>query len=94
MGIKARSNPLLGLWWRYQVFIGEPGSPRGLALLLGMFVAVRLAAIVADAYEAPGISALVTYAWLAFCVYTWVAPSMFRKLVDKELKPVTLRKGF
>ncbi|HEY0139048.1 MAG TPA: tetratricopeptide repeat protein, partial [Nannocystis sp.] len=51
--IKARENPLLGLWWRYQVFIGEPGSPRALGLLLGMFIAVRLVAIFADAWGAP-----------------------------------------
>jgi len=92
--IKARSNPLLGLWWRYQVFVGEPGSPRALTLLLGMFIAVRLAAIIADAHGAPGVSASFTYLWLAFCIYTWVAPSLFQKQIDKELEPVTLRKGF
>lgn len=92
--IKARQNALLGLWWRFQVLLGESGSARSLAIQLGMLVAVRLAIIAADAYGQTGLALGLMYAWLGFCVYTWTAPALFNKLLKKELETVTLKPEF
>ena len=93
-GIKARQNLLLGLWWRLQTSLGEAGSGRSLGILLGMLVAVRLAIIVAEAFGYPQVAAVLMYGWLGFCVYTWVAPTLFRRMLEKELAAVTLKPGF
>lgn len=92
--LKARENPLLGLWWRLQVLLGEGGSGRSLAILLGMLVAVRIAVIVADACDQPALAMLLSYAWLGFCIYTWAAPEMFQRMLQRELAKVTLKPGF
>jgi hypothetical protein len=93
-GLKARENPLLGLWWRLQVLLGEGGSGRSLAILLGMLVVVRVAIIVAEACERPGLALLLSYAWLGFCLYTWAAPELFRRMLQRELATVDLKPGF
>lgn len=93
-GIKARENPLLGLWWRLQVALGESGSGRSLGILLGMLVVVRLAIIFAEAYGHVGLALGLMYGWIGFCLYTWTAPALFRKLLARELEKVTLKPGF
>lgn len=92
--LKARENPLLGLWWRLQVLLGDAGSGRSLAILLGMLVAVRVAVIVAEALEYPGLAMILMYVWLAFCVYTWTAPELFQRMLQRELARVTLKPGY
>jgi tetratricopeptide (TPR) repeat protein len=92
--IKARENPLLGVWWRLQVLIGEAGSSRSLAILLGMLVVVRIAIIIAEALSQPDVALILAYAWMAFCVYTWTAPALFQKMLKRELESVTLKPGF
>jgi tetratricopeptide (TPR) repeat protein len=92
--IKARENPLLGLWWRLQVGLGESGSGRSLGILLGMLVVVRLAIIFADAYGHEQLALALMYGWIGFCVYTWAAPALFRKMLERELAKVTLKPGF
>jgi tetratricopeptide (TPR) repeat protein len=92
--IKAHENPLLGLWWRLQVLLGEGGGGRSLAILLGLLVVVRLAVIVAEALGHPGLSLLLSYAWLGFCAYTWTAPELFQRMLKRELESVTLKPGF
>lgn len=92
--IKAHESPLLGLWWRLHVVLGESGSGRSLGILLGMLVAVRLAIIFAEALGYPGLAQGLMYTWLGFCVYTWTAPALFRKQLERELAAVTLKPGF
>jgi len=92
--IKARENLLLGLWWRLQVALGESGSGRSLGILLGMLVVVRLAIIFAEAYGHDGLALGLMYGWIGFCLYTWTAPALFRKLLERELAKVTLKPGF
>ncbi len=92
--IKARENPLLGLWWRLQVALGESGSARSLGILLGLLVVIRVAIIFADEYGHPGLALGLMYAWAGFCVYTWTAPALFRKMLERELAAVTLKPGF
>lgn len=91
---KARESALLGLWWRFANLIGAAGSRRALLLSLGFFVAVQLVAIVADHYRWDLVSEVVMRLWLVFCVYTWAAPVLFRRMVERELKKLELRRDF
>ena len=88
--VKARQSPLLGLWWRFNSFFGGGSMARRVVLLIGIYLAYRAAMIALDdfGYEKAGTWA--QFAWLGFCVYTWVGPAMFQKQLRKELEPASL----
>lgn len=92
--IKARSNPLLGLWWRYQTWIGSLGDGRAIVVLLGAFVLYRLALIWAGQSGYASWSGPIQIGWLALCAYTWFAPALFARSVAKELRTVQLRDDY
>lgn len=92
--IKARQSPLLGLWWRYAMFMGSLGEGKGTLVLLGMFVVYRFATLAAKDLGQPTLSSFIQLAWLAFAVYTWVGPSLFQRMVRQELDTVRLDPRF
>jgi len=92
--IKARTSLLLGLWWRFQAFVTSGGSTRGVLLLVGMYLVYRTGAILLEARGQAELAAPLSYVWLAFCVYTWVAPTLFAKSLAKEMEQVKLRDDF
>lgn len=92
--VKARSNLLLGIWWRYATWMQGLDSTRSILLLLGAFLVYRFAALAtADAGWARG-SELVTWVWMGLCAYTWFAPELYRRMVARELQQVQLRPDF
>jgi tetratricopeptide (TPR) repeat protein len=92
--IKMRENPLLGLWWRYSVWVGGFGGTRTIAVLIGMFLAYAFGAqLLFDAGQRT-LAGSLTYVWLGFCLYTWVGAGWFEKAVRKELASVRLRGDF
>lgn len=91
---KARSSPLLGLWWRWNAFMSGLAEGRSLLVLVGLYVVQRLATLaLRDAGLHQG-AELVSYAWLAFALYTWFGPAMFAKQLRRELAEVRLRTDF
>ena len=92
--VKARRNPLLGAWFRFSAFIGSGGGRRTILLLVGLYLGVLLLSLVLADSGFPTLSQGVSYAWLAFCVYTWVAPTIFQRMLRKELEQVKLRPDF
>ncbi len=92
--LKARHSPLLGLWWRFQRFVATGSTTRMVALLLGFFLAYRTAYILLVDQGQQQFATPLQVAWLAFCAYTWVAPAMFRRMVERELSDVRLRPDF
>ena len=93
--IKARESLLLGLWWRFQAWVSAGSSSRAILLLVGLYVAYRAAVILleGEGADARYVQAL-QVVWLAFCVYTWVAPAMFDRALRKEMSEVRLRPNF
>lgn len=92
--IKARRSWILGLWWRFNVFISLRSETGQIALLIGGFIAIRVAIIVLVALELFGAADLLGYGWLAFCAYTWFAPEIFRWMLNNDLGTVTLDPNF
>jgi len=95
VAVKARRNPVMGIWWYWSRFMGELGSTQarwgviiGIWLLWQIFRRTALA----DAPSSVQIGA--TVVWLGFCVLTWVGPSIFKRMIRKELKQVELRNEF
>jgi tetratricopeptide (TPR) repeat protein len=92
--IKARTSLLLGLWWRFQTFVGSGTEIRSITVLLTMYLVYRATAIVLEAQGQTALSNALPYAWLAFCAYTWVAPGLFLRALEKEMAQVRLRPEF
>lgn len=92
--IKARQSPLLGLWWRYAMFMGSLGDGKGTLVLLSAFVAYRFATQAAKDLGQPGLADLIQLVWLGLAVYTWVGPALFQRMVRRELETVRLDPRF
>jgi tetratricopeptide (TPR) repeat protein len=92
--IKMRRSWLWGLWWRFNAFVSGRGERGQIAILIGSFVVARLAMILAGALELERVEELLRLGWLGFCTYTWVAPSVFRRMLARELETVVLRPDF
>jgi tetratricopeptide (TPR) repeat protein len=93
-GVKARKSVLLGMWWRVNSW-GMLRSERArLGILIGSFILARFAIILAGALGFESLETALTYGWLAFCAYTWVAPGMFRKMLDREIKTIRLNPDY
>jgi tetratricopeptide (TPR) repeat protein len=92
--VQARRSRLLGVWWRWNLWITLGDERRRVALLIGSFVAARVAIIVAEELGYPGLSRGLRIAWLALCAYTWLAPLAFRRLLARSLGTVRLDPSF
>jgi len=92
--IQARRSRVLGAWWRWNLWITLGDDRRRIAILLGSFVLARLAIIVTDELGYPGLAAALQLGWLAMCVYTWVAPGLFRRMLARALATVRLDPEF
>lgn len=92
--LKARQSPLLGLWWRYAMFMGSLGDGKSTLVLLGAFVAYRFATLAAKDLGQPNLASLIQLVWLGLAVYTWVGPALFQRMVRQELETVRLDARF
>jgi tetratricopeptide (TPR) repeat protein len=57
--IKSRSNWFLGLWWRYNTWMGRLGMSRAIVVLLVAFIFYRVATIATNQAGHPEVAALV-----------------------------------
>jgi tetratricopeptide (TPR) repeat protein len=88
--IKARRNLLIGLWWRFNAFIGLRSERAQIGIMIGSFVVVRLAIILLGAAGYEDAEVMLQRGWLAFCAYTWFAPEIFNWMLRRELTDVVL----
>lgn len=92
--VKARQSWLLGLWWRFQTWVGAGSSRRAIALLVGMYLLYRTAGIALDEHGLKDWAGWLSWIWLGFCAYTWFAPDIFMRSVRRELETVKLRPDY
>ncbi|MFL1549862.1 tetratricopeptide repeat protein [Pseudomonas sp. D47] len=92
--VKARSNVFLGAWWRFNSWMNERSATRAIVLLLFMFVVYRVVVITLATQGHPQVAQMIDWVWLAFAAYTFAAPQIFRRLLEKELAQVKLSKEF
>lgn len=89
--VKARGSLVLGLWWRWNTWMIGLGEGRAIAVLLGAYVVYRFASIAAENAGYGHFSELIEVFWLGIVLYTWLAPALFRNLLNRELGSVELR---
>lgn len=90
----AYRSPLLGLWWRFNAWVSLRNERRQVTLLIGSFLVMQTAIIVALAADLYVLEQVLRFGWLGFCAYTWVAPSIFRRMLEAELRTVRLDPNF
>jgi tetratricopeptide (TPR) repeat protein len=91
VAVKARESLALGLWWRFNTWLGELGDGRAVLVLLCAFVVQRALVLWANQNHHAMTAQIVGVAWLAICAYTWVGPGLFKRALSKELDRVALR---
>ena len=92
--VKARGNPVLGLWWRYHAYMEKLGQTRAVIVLLVAFLLYRIAAVAAQDGGSTLAAGLINWVWLALVAYTWVGPAIFQQQIKKEIEQVSLKPGF
>jgi tetratricopeptide (TPR) repeat protein len=92
--IKARRSWTLGLWWRFNAWISLRSERGQVALLMGSFVIVQAAIILAAAADLELVEKLLNWGWLGFCAYTWIAPGLFKRMLERDLGSVVLDPDF
>ena len=90
--VKARSNPLLGLWWRYATWASAVGTSRQIVVLLGAFVLYRVGVIAMSQAGNTGAANIINIVWLAIVVYSFAGPQLFRNALQRELAGVELKR--
>jgi hypothetical protein len=88
--VKTRSNPVLGLWWRYATWCERVGPAKQIVVLLAAYAIQRFATLAASDAGREALASGISYAWLAICVYSFVGPVLFRRALQKELAGVSL----
>lgn len=89
--IKAKTSPVLGLWWRYATWGNRVGSTVNIIVLIVAFVLVRLISLISGDLGLTDLATGVNYIWLGIVAYSFVGPAMFKKSVEKEFEKVALR---
>ena len=92
--VKARSNWFLGAWWRFSVWMEQAGEGRSIAILLGVWFAAQFLRTWLTEEQHPQAAEVVGTAWLFICAYTWIAPGIFRRSLQRELGRVVGLKEF
>jgi hypothetical protein len=92
--VKARQSLLLGVWWRFNSLFSGGSMSRRVLLLIGMYLAYRVAVIAAGDLGYESATAPLNMLWLGFCIYTWVGPAVFARQIAKELAPTGVRPNY
>jgi Flp pilus assembly protein TadD len=93
VGVKTRSNFAVGLWWRMNAWLSLRPT-RGVVVLVVAYLLQRALITWAVLHGHAMTESVIGYAWLALCVYSWVAPVYYRRALQRELNAVTLRSDF
>lgn len=92
--IKMRQSLLWGLWWKFNTYVSSRGMTRMVLILLFMFASYRAGSMVlTDMGQAQAAEGL-KYAWYALCLYTWIGPTYFERLLKKELDQVRIDSNY
>ena len=84
--IKSHRNRALGPLWRAAVWISTRNDDQQLGIVVGSFVLVQLAMILANAAGMPGLQAKLMWLWVALCVAAYWGPSGLQRQLANELE--------
>jgi hypothetical protein len=88
-----RQSLLLGVWWRFNSYLTR-STQRAIGVLVGMYLLQRTLSLWAVIHQREMLQQLIAYGWLGICAYSWFAPVIYRRMLEKELAQVSLRPDF
>lgn len=91
VSIKARTSPILGLWWRYATWGQKVGPTKNIIILIVAYIIYRISSMIADDLGATVWETGIDLAWLAIVIYSFLGPTIYRRSVENELKKVELK---
>jgi hypothetical protein len=92
--VKARENVALGLWYRANAAINAMGRTRSIAVLVALYVVNSLLRLGLQDLGFPLAAKVADYAWLGVCYYSYAAPEVFRRMIEKEIRGVKIRDDY
>lgn len=93
VGIKTRTNLFVGLWWRMNAWLTLRPT-RAVTVLVFAYLLQRALTTWAQLHRHSMTESIISWGWIALCVYSWVAPVYYRRALQKELATVTFRAEF
>ena len=87
---RARKSLVLGLWFRFNMKLAQLGEGKSIAVMLGAYVVVRILYLVLIDLGHEQAAQVVLIAWLVVCVYTWIGPGLFRRMLQREIGELEL----
>ena len=61
-----------------------------IGLLLAIYLVYRLAVLLLRDFELGEIAEIISYVWLAIVAYSWVAPMIFNRMLQRELDEIEI----
>ena len=93
--VKAKRNPLGGLWWRWNRLLVKLGEARAIYFVVSIWVLYSVADLAARDLGAPSaFGTILVSVYLAFVIYTLSAHAIVRSLVSRELEQVRIKPDF
>lgn len=90
IGIKARRNWFLGLWYRWNTRMVQLGERKYIGVLLATYLVYRLAVLLLRDLDLGDIAEIISYVWLAIIAYSWIAPMIFDRMLRREIDELEL----
>jgi len=84
--IKMRRSWMLGLWWRWNVWMQQRGQMGTILVLIGAFILFNFLRLVVEDMGYPRSATLIGYLWWVVVIYSWVGIPLYHRQLQSELK--------
>lgn len=84
--IRRGQGAVMGLVWTVAVWTYAYTFGRRLTGAIGTYIAAQIAIVLAHAAGLDRVADYLLFAWLGWCVYTWVAPNLALGWIQKQLR--------
>ncbi|NNG00245.1 MAG: tetratricopeptide repeat protein [Desulfobacteraceae bacterium] len=91
--IKARTNPLVGAWWKLNGWLTGGSTSRIVLILVFTYALFRIAELGLNDLGYTFWSNAVKYIWLIVVIYSWFGPDWFDNLIRKDLNRIERSAG-
>jgi Tfp pilus assembly protein PilF len=92
--LRAKRGWFMGVWWRWAMLMSRmSGFSRGV-LIVGLLFGAQIFFRALKTVLPPPLLIGCLVLWVGFCILTWVGPSIYKRMLAKEMKKVQLRPDF
>lgn len=92
--VKAKRNPVMGIWLNWAMWMGRFSGGVRVGIILGLWALFQIGRFSFLQLLPPLGYQIVYWTYIGFCIMTWVAPYLFARMVEGELKKVAVRDDY